>query len=174
MDGYETILADLIQLAPLPVLFRGGMKSDGSSLFDGIIIKKDMSQLHTIRTIIHKIAYIWLGYGCPDRKQLAIQAESVAFIVCRYLELDTSMFSFQHIAQYSLGRERNLLKKFLDIIQKAALYFIDTLDGICTARRIGYDTGEYFLLTNKKTACACSGRGMTSIWSIRDRVSFWR
>lgn len=79
-------------------------------------------------------------------------SESIAFIVCSYLGLDTSGFSFQHIAKYSLGRERNVLEKFLDAIQKTALYFIDTLDGIRAAHRIGYKTDEFFLFTNRKTA----------------------
>ena len=96
----------------------------------------------------------WHRVNCPDNEQLEIESESVAFIVCRYLNLDTSEFSFHHIAKYSLGRERNALGDFLDIIiiQKTALYFIDTLDGIRAARRLEYVTDEYFLFTNRKTA----------------------
>jgi hypothetical protein len=150
--GYETLLDDLAQVSPLPIVFRNDIKADGSLLFDGVIIKKGMSQLHTVRTIVNQIAQVWLRPGRPDREQLAIMAESVAFIVRRSIGLDTSDFSFQHIAAYSLGRERNALEKFLDVIQKTALYFIDTLDGIRAARLTGYQTDELFLFTNKKTA----------------------
>jgi hypothetical protein len=111
-----------------------------------------MSQLHTVRTIINQIAQVWIGAGCHDREQLEIESESVAFIVSHYLGLDTSAFSFQHIARYSQGRARNVLEKFLDVIQKTALHFIDTLDGIRAARRLRYPGGEYFLFTNRKTA----------------------
>ena len=150
--GYDTLLADLKQLAPLPIQFRSNINVDGGAVFNAIIIKEGMSQLHTIRTIINQMAQVWLASGVHDSEQLEIQAESVAFIVSRYLGLDTSVFSFQHIAKYSLGRERNALEKFLDVIQKTALYFIDTLDGIRAARRIGYTNDDYFLFTNQKTA----------------------
>jgi hypothetical protein len=150
--GYGGLLRDLSEVSPLPIVFRSGMNTDGSVGYDGVAIKNDMSQLHTIRTIVNQIACAWLRADCPDREQLEIMSESVAFIVCQYLNLDTSEFSFHHIAKYSLGRERNALEKFLDVIQKTALYFIDTLDGIRAARRIGYATDEYFLFTNKKTA----------------------
>ncbi len=150
--GYDTLLADLKQLAPLPIQFRSNINVDGGTVFNAIIIKDGMSQLHTVRTIINQIAQVWLASGVHDSEQLEIQAESVAFIVSRYLGLDTSAFSFQHIAKYSLGRERNALEKFLDVIQKTALYFIDTVNGIRAARRIGYANDDYFLFTNKKTA----------------------
>lgn len=150
--GYETLLMDLNAVSPLPLVFKSGVKADGGNGYDSIIINKDMSQLHTIRTIVNQIARIWLRDDCPDREQLEIEAESVAFIFCAYLNLDTSEFSFHYIAKYSLGRERNVLEKFLDKIQKTALYFIDTYDGVRAARRIGYQTDEFFLFTNRKTA----------------------
>ncbi len=150
--GFDTLLADLKQLAPLPIQFRDNINVDGGAVFNAIIIKEGMSQLHTIRTIINQIAQLWLSAGCHEQEQLEIESESVAFIVSRYLGLDTSAFSFQHIAKYSLGRERNVLERFLDVIQKTALYFIDTVDGIRAARRIGYANDDYFLFTNQKTA----------------------
>jgi len=150
--GYETLLMDLNEVSPLPIIFKSGFKTDGGNGYDGIFINKDMSQLHTIRTIVNQIARVCLHDDCPDREQLEIEAESVAFIVCQYLGLDTSEFSFHHIAKYSLGRERGVLEKFLDTIQKTALYIIDTFDGVRMSRRIGYKTDEFFLFTNRKTA----------------------
>ena len=152
VPGYDALLRDLGEAAPYPIYFRSDVKSDGSSMFDGIIVRKDMSQLHTIRTIINLIVQAWRWIDCPDEEQREIEAESVAFIVCQYLNLDTSGFSFHHIAKYSLGRERNTPEGFLDYIRKTALYFIDTLDGIRAARKIGYADDEYFLFTNRKTA----------------------
>lgn len=150
--GYERLLEDINEISPLPIIMRSVEKLDGRVGFNGIFLNKDMSQLHTIRTITNQIARIWLRDDCSDKEQLEIMAESVAFIVCQYLNLDTSEFSFHHIAKYSLDRERNVLEKFLDVIQKTALYFIDSIDGVRTARRIGYQIDEFFLLTNRKTA----------------------
>jgi len=150
--GYDVIVDYLNTISPLPIIFRSGVKNDGTCGYADITIKRDMSQLHTIRTIINQIVQCWRRAYCADREQLAIESESVAFIVCQYLGLDTSEFSFQHIARYSLGKERNLLEDFLDFIQKTALMFIDSIDGVHMARNSGYDNNEFCLLTNPKTA----------------------
>ena len=148
---YDELLQDIQNVSPLPVLFSSGARSDGNNAYDSIIINKDMSQLHIIRTIINQIVRVWLHSSATDREQFEIVTESITFIVCSYLNLDTSEFSFRHIAKYSLGREQNALKQFLDTIQTTALYFIDTLDGVRTMRNIRYVSEELFLLVNKKT-----------------------
>ena len=135
---------------PLPSYFRSCL-TDGSSSYSDIIINKSMSQLHTIRTVVNQIAQCWRRAYCADKEQLEIEAESVAFIACQYLGLDTSEFSFNHIASYCVGKEQKHLEDFLDKIQKTALYFIDSIDGVREAERSGYDITEYFLLTNPKT-----------------------
>ena len=76
----------------------------------------------------------------------------MTFIVSRHLDIDTSGFGFYEVTQHSAGRKQDVLEEYLDIVQKTALYLIDTLDGIREARRIAYPTSEYFLLTNQKTA----------------------
>jgi hypothetical protein len=157
--GYETLLDYLGLISPLPIVFRNGVKNDGACGQTEITIKRDMSQLHTIRTIINQIACCWRRPYCPDREQLAIESESVAFIVCQYLGLDTSDFSFQYIAKYSLGKERHTLEEFLDVIQKTALLFIDSIDGIHLARQANYDSEEFCLLQNQKTASRLFRRG---------------
>ncbi len=111
-----------------------------------------MSQLHTIRTILNQMVQAWRGPFCWDQDQLEIEAESVAFIVCQYLGLDTSNFSIPHIAKHSFGQERKRLERFLHAIQQTALYLIDSIDGLLEARRIGYEEKDYFLLTNQRTA----------------------
>ncbi len=150
--GYELLLDYLNQISPLPIVFRSGVKNDGVCGYADITIKKDMSQLHTVRTVINQIVHCWRRPWCPDREQLAIEAESCAFIVCQYLGLDTSDFSFQYIAKYSLGKERHTLEEFLDVIQKTALMFIDSIDGLHLARQSNYENGDFCLLQNSKTA----------------------
>lgn len=152
---YGEILEVLEEITPLRISFQARLRPEGSCGDSYIAVRDGMSQLHTVRTIINQIVHVWRHPYCPDKEQLEIEAESVAFIVCRYLGLDTSDFSFNHIAKYSFGKERKALERFLDGIQKTALYFIDSIDGVLEARRIGYatgDTSDYFLFTNGKTA----------------------
>lgn len=149
---YDRLLEILRQISPLPIQFKSGLSRDGMYGPSAIAIRSGMSQLHTIRTIVNQIAHGWRRGFCPDGEQLEIEAESIAFIVCRYFGLDTSDFSFNHIAKCSFGRERKSLEQFLDAIQKAALHLIDSIDGIQETQRIGYDSTDYFLFVNPKTA----------------------
>ena len=121
-----------------------------SSLDDVVDVAR--FRLHTIRTVLNQIVQCWRRPYCTDREQLEIEAESVAFIVCQYLGLDTSEFSINYIAKYSYGKERGHLEQFLDNIQKTALFFINSIEGVREASRIGYDISEYFLVVSRKTA----------------------
>jgi hypothetical protein len=152
VEHYDLALTLLRRISPVPVIFRQGCRTEGSIGEAGIIVKDGMSQLHTIRTILNQMVRGCRGPFCEDRDQLEIEAESVAFIVCQYLGLDTSQFSFPHIAKYSFGQERKRLEQFLDAIQQTALYLIDSIDGLLEAQKIGYDADGLFLLTNRRTA----------------------
>lgn len=149
---YDRLLDILRQLVPVPIHFKSGIHTDGAYGCTQITIRAGMSQLHTVRTIVNQIAHSWRRNYCPDEEQLEIEAESIAYIVCQYLGLDTSDFSFNHIAKCSFGRERKSLEQFLDAIQKASLHFIDSIDGIQETQRIDYDNTDYFLFVNPKTA----------------------
>ena len=152
VPGYSHIVHILREISVLPIYFRGGVHSEGSCDGNSITIRSDMSQLHTLRTVINQIVRSWRYGSTLNAKQMEIEAESVAFIVCQHLGLDTSDFSFQYIARYILGKEQSFLKQFLDTIQKTALYFIDSIEGVQEAERIQYDTTEYFLFSNLSTA----------------------
>ena len=152
VEHYDLALTLLRRISPVPVIFRQGCRTEGSIGEAGIIVKDGMSQLHTIRTILNQMVRGCRGPFCEDRDQLEIEAESVAFIVCQYLGLDTSQFSCPHIAKYSFGQERKRLEQFLDAIQQTALYLIDSIDGLLEAQKIGYDADGLFLLTNRRTA----------------------
>ena len=152
VEYYDLALTLLRRISPVPVIFRQGVRTEGSVGEAGIIVKDGMSQLHTIRTILNQMVRVWRGPFCEDKDQLEIEAESVAFIVCQYLGLDTSEFSFPHIAKYSFGQERKCLEQFLEAIQQTALYLIDSIDGLWEAQKIDYEADELFLLTNRRTA----------------------
>lgn len=133
--GCERLLRDLCQAASITITDKTGT---GHPL--------------TAHAMIAQIALAWLRASCSDHEQLKLAARSVTYIVCRHLGLDASTFGFDQITGHSLGMEQAVLERFLDIVQKVALYFIDTLDGLREAHRTGYPADAYFLFTNKKTA----------------------
>lgn len=152
VPDYDELLRDLRDASPLPIVFSDSIEENGCAMLFDIVIKKGMSQLNTIRAVIFHIASLLLQEKCPDQNLIQIAARSVTFIVSRHLELDVSGFGFYEVTQHSADCQQDVLEEYLDVIQKTALYFIDTVDGIREARALGYSTEEYFLFTNKKTA----------------------
>ena len=55
-----------------------------------------------------------------DRSTREVQAESVAYVVCRALGLDTSDYSFGYVAGWSHDRELKSLKASLDAIVRTS------------------------------------------------------
>ena len=59
---------------------------------------------------------------------MEVEAESVAFICCQHLGLDTSDYSFGYLAGWSSNKELPELKASLQTIQKTAHGVIEQLD----------------------------------------------
>ena len=94
------------------------------------MIKENMSEMQTIKTLLHEIAHAEL-HTTKDGKSRSvkeIEAESVAFIVTSYYGIDTSDYSFGYVAGWSSDKELEELKDSLNIIQKAASILIDKID----------------------------------------------
>lgn len=105
----------------------GGAKGYYSPSSNSIVIKSGMSGEQTLKTVIHESAHCLLHD--PDKKivtvksprnEKEVQAESIAFIVCEKLGVDTSDYSFPYIASWSEGKQLDQLTKVLDEIQEAA------------------------------------------------------
>ena len=56
----------------------------------------------------------------PEMDTLTFEAESVAFVVCKYLSLDTDDYSFPYILSWSGDEFKDILKESLSEIQKIA------------------------------------------------------
>ena len=85
-----------------------------------------MSQVQTIKTMVHEIAHSILhdkDNGLEkdaNRKTKEVQAESVAYVVNQYLGLDTSDYSFGYVAGWSSGKDTKELKASLQVIRDTA------------------------------------------------------
>ncbi len=68
--------------------------------------------------------------GHPQtRNSKEVEAESVAYTVCRHFGLDTSDYSFAYIAGWSAGKETPELKASLQTIRTAASEMIEEIEG---------------------------------------------
>ena len=99
-----------------------------------------MSELQTLKTAIHEIAHAKLSdidlnapkeekENHPNQRTREVEAESVAYTVCRHYGLDTSDYSFGYVAGWSSGKELSELKGSLEAIRLAASELIDSIDG---------------------------------------------
>ena len=105
-----------------------------------IALDEGMSELQTLKTLIHEIAHAKLHdidlnapledlENRPDRRTREVQAESIAYTVCQHYGLDTSDYSFGYVAGWSAGRELAELKSSLETIRSAAAEIINSIDG---------------------------------------------
>lgn len=127
VDGYEQLKNILIEVSPVPISFEpieGGANGYYSPVSQQIVVKEDLPELQTIKTMIHEIAHASLGHGGKedkwDREAKEVQAESVAYWVSQMLGLDTSEYSFGYISGWSKDKEVSELKENLDIIKQTA------------------------------------------------------
>ena len=127
VEDFEKMKDILIAISPVPISFEditGGANGYFSPATQSIVVKEGMSELQTIKTMIHEIAHATLGHGGKDdkwdRETKEVQAESVAYWVTQMVGLDTSDYSFGYISGWSKDREVSELKENLDLIKTTA------------------------------------------------------
>ena len=127
VEDFENMKDILIAISPVPISFEkitGGANGYFSPATQSIVVKEGMSELQTIKTMIHEIAHDTLGHGGKDdkwdRETKEVQAESVAYWVTQMVGLDTSDYSFGYISGWSKDREVTELKENLDLIKTTA------------------------------------------------------
>lgn len=115
VDGYAHIWDTLLAVSPVPVSIEPIEDCDANGYYS-----------HTDqRIVVHEIAHALLhAKGAKeadaDRSTREVQAESVAYVVCRALGLDTSDYSFGYVAGWSADKELKALKASLDAIVRTS------------------------------------------------------
>lgn len=134
IPDYMILMDSIREVAPVPIKFESWDKSKKGH-YDleskEIVVKSGMSELQTVKTAIHETAHSILHKDqdhVKDSATMEVEAESVAFVVCQHLGLDTSDYSFGYLAGWSSGKELPELKSSLQTIQKTAHELIEDLD----------------------------------------------
>ena len=141
---YESMVATLRSISPYPISiesFPGGAYGCCDFVEQRILVQPDMSQTQTIKTMIHEVSHAKLHAPekteeLPQHKQRFVremEAESVAYVVCRHFGIDTSDYSFGYVAGWSRGRELSQLRESLDLIRNTAA---ELIDGISPPREL--------------------------------------
>lgn len=136
---YERMVEALCAASPLPVMFEvfpGTAKGYCSHAEQRIVIQPGMSQMQTVKTLVHEIAHAKLhtpqgldGAERPARSAREVEAESVAYVVCSHFGIDTSDYSFAYVAGWSRDKDMAVLKASLDQIRGTAAELIAGVEG---------------------------------------------
>lgn len=141
VQQYEIFFDALKKACPVPVGFEqisSGAKGYYHTVDQRIAIQEGMSQVQTIKTLIHEMAHQKLHSIDPKelppeepkltRNAKEVEAESVAYTVAQHYGIETSDYSFAYIAGWSKGKETPELKASLDRIRNAADEMITSID----------------------------------------------
>ena len=138
VSDYTGIYDRLTAISPLPVVqedFQRTAKGYTSFMENRIVVKPGMSQVQTIKTLVHEIAHAKLhrpddilAIPAPgEKRQKEVEAESIAYVVCQHFGIDTSDYSLAYVAGWSKGKELTELKASLNMIHATAGEIIDAI-----------------------------------------------
>ena len=142
VEQYEDFWRVLKEVSPVPVeleKIEGGAHGYYSLTDKRIAVDEGMSELQTIKTLIHEIAHAKLHdidlnapteemENRPNRRTREVEAESIAFTVCQHFGLDTSDYSFGYVAGWSSDKEIKELKASLETIRTTASELITEIE----------------------------------------------
>ena len=138
---YERITEAISHLSPYPIsieAFPGAAFGCCNFAERRILVQPDMSQVQTIKTMIHEVSHAKLHApkegAAPEenrseqRSSREVEAESVAYVVCQHFGIDTSDYSFGYVAGWSRGKDLTQLRASLERIRDTAVELIDSID----------------------------------------------
>lgn len=138
IEGYPKLLQAIQEISPVPVSFElidGDAKGFYHLEDKKIVVQDGMSEVQTIKTLLHEMAHEKLHDkdNVPEAKDISrngkeVEAESVAYVVCQHYGINTSDYSFSYVAGWSEGKETPELKASLDKIRQTASEFIYQID----------------------------------------------
>lgn len=138
IEGYPKLLQALQEISPVPVSFElidGDAKGFYHLEDKKIVVQDGMSEVQTIKTLLHEMAHEKLHDkdNVPEAKDISrngkeVEAESVAYVVCQHYGINTSDYSFSYVAGWSEEKETPELKASLDKIRQTASEFIYQID----------------------------------------------
>lgn len=133
VDRYTDFRTALEQISPVPIGFENiesGAKGYYSNAEKRIAVQEGMSEVQTLKTLIHEISHAKLHAVEDinniqpeeqiDRHTKEVEAESIAYTVCQRYGIDTSDYTFGYVAGWSSDKELPELKSSLATIQKTA------------------------------------------------------
>lgn len=136
VTNYEFLKDAIENSAPVPMKFeklRSGLDGFFSPKEQAITINDSLSEPLTLCAMIHETAHSMLhnpntSHEKKSRDKEEIEAESVAYSVCKYLGIDTDENSFGYLAVWSKDKDVKELRESLEIINETSSKLINTIE----------------------------------------------
>ena len=142
VQEFQVMFRALERMTPYAVIYDDlpGDKNGECDFVNRIIsIQEGMSELQTIKTLIHEVVHSRLHnpdmYTDRDLRKIEIEAESAAFIICDYFGLDTSDYSFGYVAGWAAGEDKADLRSVISMIKKEAVELIKEMEPLLEETR---------------------------------------
>ncbi|MGH2756011.1 MAG: ImmA/IrrE family metallo-endopeptidase, partial [Actinomycetota bacterium] len=136
-DGIWDALIEHAQTAGYEVIRNRRGSENGFCDFSNkqIAVRPDVAPAQAVKTLIHEIAHALLhGEGIrPSREIAEVAVESVAFIVCDAIGLDTGDYSFAYVARWTDG-EVDMVKATADRVVACARSIIAGVGEVTSGR----------------------------------------
>lgn len=137
LGNKKILLESLKNISKVPIDFKeipGEAKGYFDTKANCIAIQKDMSEIQTLKTMVHELTHSRLhnlnekDIKNKSRETKELEAESVAYVVLNHFDIDTSDYSFGYLASWSKDKELNDFKASLNVIQKESNELINELE----------------------------------------------
>lgn len=136
VENYEYIKEAIRKSAPVPIKFeklRDGLDGFFSGKEQAITISDGMSEPQTLCAMVHETAHSILhnpetSSENKTRRKEEVEAESVAYAVCKYFGIDTDENSFGYLAAWSKDKDVKELKESLDVINETSSALISNIE----------------------------------------------
>jgi len=151
---FEDMMEAVKKLSPVPIGFED-IQGEANGYYHQeekrIAIKSGLSESQTLKTAIHEVTHARLH----DRDRMKahqvtkndhereVEAESVAFVVCKRFGLDTGDYSFPYISSWSSEKSLSELRRSMDQIRKTAGLMIEGMEDSLTQQRIAREGNLY-------------------------------
>lgn len=92
------------------------------------IAVREAASVQTAKTFTHEVTHALTHKDETDRAKAEIIAESTAYIVLHHFGIDTSEYSFDYVASWSLGEKPEIIREVASTIQKTSQKIISRLE----------------------------------------------
>ncbi|MBR5355749.1 MAG: ImmA/IrrE family metallo-endopeptidase, partial [Lachnospiraceae bacterium] len=154
IEGYASLIEAIKAVVPVPIEFediQSGAKGYFNIEENRIAVKEGMSEVQTVKTMIHEAAHQALHSKeamehSADKKtqnQKETEAESIAYVVCQHFGIDTSEYSFPYVATWAADKEVPELKASLDTIRSCSSKLIVNIEEKIKEKELATEKAGY-------------------------------